>query len=129
MAESGQAFDLDVGYVEVPVIGTFLLPLGAQWDAGLYGGFGVGVAITCNAAVGSASSVSCDNSLSSTKTEWMIPVGGRISYELAGGQALTLEVRYTIPLSDALQAQPTTPETDGFRIHAWQFLVRWSTSL
>jgi hypothetical protein len=121
VTENTQNIDLDIGYVEVPILATYLVTLGDKWRLGLYGGGAIGVPVTCDVVV-EGSSVSCVSSLSSAKTEWLIPVGGRLGYELPGGSRLGLDVRYSIPLSETLELQ-------NFRVLTWQFLARWSTTL
>jgi hypothetical protein len=121
VTENRQNVDLDIGYVEVPILAHYLVPLGDKWRLGLYGGGAVGVPVTCDVVI-EGSSVSCVSSLGSAKTEWLIPVGGRLGYELPGGSRLALDVRYSIPLSEALEVQ-------NFRVLTWQFLARWSTTL
>jgi hypothetical protein len=121
VTENSQNIDLNVGYVEVPILANYLIPLGDKWRLGLYGGGAVGVPVTCDVTI-EGSDVSCVSSLSSAKTEWLIPLGARLGYELSGGSRLDLDVRYSIPLSEALEVQ-------NFRILTWQFLARWSTTL
>lgn len=121
VTENSQNIDLNVGYVEVPILANYLIPLGDKWRLGLYGGGAVGVPVTCDVTI-EGSDVSCVSSLSSAKTEWLIPLGARLGYELSGASRLDLDVRYSIPLSEALEVQ-------NFRILTWQFLARWSTTL
>lgn len=122
VTDNTQEIELDVGYVEVPLVATYVIPLGTRWDVGLYGGFGVGVPVTCDVTVSRTSEVSCASGLSSASTEWMIPLGGRLAYQLSSGTSLAVDGRFTVPLSDAL-------EVERFRILTWQFLARWSTTL
>lgn len=122
VAENTQAIDLDIGYVEVPVLANFLLPLGGRWESALYGGGAVGVAVACDVRFNQASEVSCTSGFGSPKTEWTIPLGARLSYQVAGDSKLLLDVRYAVPVSEAL-------ETESFRILTWHILARWSTGL
>ncbi|MGD8868284.1 MAG: hypothetical protein PVI01_11650 [Gemmatimonadales bacterium] len=122
VTDNAQAIDLDVGYVEVPLLANFLLPLGGGWESALYGGVGVGVSVACDVRINETSQVSCTSGLSSPKTEWTIPLGARLGYPLAGGSRLLLDARYSVPVSEALEVQ-------SFRILTWHFLLRWSTAL
>jgi hypothetical protein len=107
--------------VEVPLMANFILPVGAKWDAGLYGGLAVGVPIDCDVTI-EGSKIDCSTGFSSAKTEWTLPLGTRVGYKLTGGSMLFADVRYGIPLSEAL-------EVERFRILTWHFLIRWSTEL
>ena len=120
--ENTQAIDLDIGYVEVPVLANFLLPVGGRWESALYGGGAVGVAVACDVRINETSEVSCASRLGSAKTEWTIPLGARLGYQLAGDSKLLLDFRYSVPVSEAL-------ETQSFRILTWHILARWSTTL
>jgi hypothetical protein len=121
VTENTQNVELDIGYVEIPILANYLISLSDRWRIGLYGGGALGIPVTCDVVV-EGSSVSCASSLGSAKTEWLIPVGGRLGYELPGGSRLGLDVRYSIPLSEALEVQ-------SVRVLTWQFLARWSTRL
>jgi hypothetical protein len=122
VTENAQAIDLDIGYVEVPVLANLLLPLGGHWESALYGGAAVGVPVACDVRVNETSEVSCASGLSSANTEWTIPLGARLGFELAGDSKLVLDLRYAVPVSEAL-------ETQSFRILTWHILARWSTGL
>lgn len=122
ITDNAQAIDLDVGYVEVPLLANFLLPLGGRWESALYGGVGVGVSVSCDVRLNEVSHVSCASRLSSPKTEWTIPLGARLGYGLMGSSKLLLDARYAVPVSEAL-------EVESFRILTWHFLLRWSTTL
>ena len=120
--ENTQTIDLDIGYVEVPVLANFLLPLGGRWESALYGGAAVGGSVACDVRVNEISEVSCASRLSNPKTEWTLPLGARLGYQLAGASKLLLDVRYAVPVSEAL-------ETRSLRILTWHILARWSTTL
>lgn len=122
VAKNTQAIDLDIGYVEVPVLANYLLPLGDGWESALYGGVGVGVSVICDVRINETSEVSCSSALSSAKTEWTVPLGVRLGYQLVGGSKLLLDARYAVPVSETL-------EIESFRILTWHILARWSTSL
>lgn len=122
VTENTQAIDLDIGYVEVPVLANFLFPLGGRWESALYGGAAVGVPVACDVRLNENSEVSCTSGLSSPKTEWTIPLGARLGYQLAGNSKLLLDLRYAVPVSEAL-------DTRSFRILTWHILARWSTGL
>ncbi len=121
VSESIGPFDLDIGYIEVPVLAVYNASFGDKWGGGFYGGLSFGVPITCDVNIG-GSNVSCSTGLSSAQTEWTVPLGARLSYKLAGGSNLLLDVRLSVPLSDALEQR-------DFKVLTWQFLGRWSTGL
>ncbi len=121
VTQNSQAIDLDIGYVEMPVLAVYDASFGDRWGGGIYGGLSIGFPITCDVKI-EGSSVSCTSGLGSAQTEWTIPLGARLSYKLAGGSNLLLDVRLSVPLSDAL-------ETQNFKVLTWQFLGRWSTGL
>jgi Outer membrane protein beta-barrel domain len=121
VTQNRQAIDLDVGYVEVPVLAVYNASFGDKWGGGFYGGLSFGVPITCDVNIG-GSNVSCGTGLSSPQTEWTVPLGARLSYKLAGNSNLLLDVRLSVPLSDALEQR-------DFKVLTWQFLGRWSTGL
>jgi len=121
VAQSQQSFDLNVGYVEVPVLANYNAAFGEKWGGGFYGGIAIGVPVTCDVNLG-GSDVSCSSGLSSANTEWTIPLGARLRYALSGGSNLLLDVRFSFPLTDALELQ-------DFKVLALQFLGRWSTGL
>jgi len=121
VSENSQAFDLSIGYAEVPLLANYNASFSEKWGGGFYGGLMFGAAIMCDLNLG-GSNISCDNGLSDTRTEWAIPVGARLNYNLAGGSNLLLDARFTFPLTDAFQVQ-------DFKILAFQFMGRWSTDL
>jgi hypothetical protein len=120
-SENQQAFDLSIGYVEVPLLANYNASFGEKWGGGFYGGLMFGAAVMCDVNIG-GSNVSCDTGLSATRSEWAIPVGARLNYNLAGGSNLLLDVRFSFPLTDAFQDQ-------DFKVLAFQFMGRWSTDL
>jgi len=122
VTENTQAIDLDIGYVEVPVLANLLFPMGDRWGAALYGGVGVGVSVACDVRINETSEVSCSTGLSSPKTEWTIPLGARLDYRLMGDSKLHIDARYSVPVSEALEIQ-------SFRILTWHVMARWSTAL
>ncbi|UCF19133.1 MAG: PorT family protein [Gemmatimonadota bacterium] len=119
VTDQPQEFDVEIGYVEVPLLANFQVPLGDRLTAGLYGGFSVGVSVNCGARVGTGAEVSCADALSSAATEWAIPLGGRLGFGAPGGSTVYLDFRYAVPLSDAL-------EVESFKILSWQLAARWS---
>ena len=121
VSENQQAFDLSIGYVEVPLLANYNASFGEKWGGGFYGGLMFGAALMCDLNI-EGSNISCDTGLGQTRTEWAIPVGARLNYNLAGGSNLMLDVRFAFPLTDAFQDQ-------DFKILAFQFMGRWSTDL
>lgn len=121
VTENQQNFDLSVGYVEVPLLANYNASFSEKFGGGFYGGLMFGSSITCDLNIG-GSNIDCSSGLSETRTEWAIPVGGRLSYNLAGGSNLMLDVRFAFPLTNAFEVQ-------DFKVLAFQFMGRWSTNL
>ena len=84
--------DVRIDYVEVGLTAGGLSGRPGGSRARAYGGIQVAFPVTCDGA-----QVFCDN----TDTEWGAPVGIMLGRWKDNGGFVELEVRYTIPLSDA----------------------------
>jgi hypothetical protein len=121
LSQNDQNFELTAGYVELPLLANYNASFSEQWGGGVYGGLLFGIGATCDVNI-EGSNVDCSSGLSDWRSEWAIPVGGRLNYNLAGGSSLMLDVRFSYPLTDAFEQQE-------FKILAFQFMGRWSTDL
>lgn len=121
VSDNTQNFDLSLGYVEVPLLANYNASFSEKWGGGFYGGLMFGSSITCDVSI-NGSNIDCSSGLSERRTEWAIPVGGRLNYKLAGGSNLLLDIRFAFPLTNAFEIQ-------SFKILAFQFMGRWSANL
>lgn len=113
-----EKFELDLNYIELPLLVELMLPLGATWGITAYGGIAAAFNLDCKASLGGGSKESCkDTALGAAKIEWGIPVGGGINYTLANGESVLFEVRYTWGQNDAVA-------NANIRNEAWYFIVR-----
>jgi opacity protein-like surface antigen len=110
--------ELDLNYVELPLLVELKLPLGSTWSLMAYGGIGAAFNVSCKAALGGGEKEPCkDTGLGGPKTEWGVPAGGGLAYRLANGESIVLDVRYTWGLNDVVSNAVV-------RTGTWQFLVR-----
>jgi hypothetical protein len=110
--------ELDLSYIEVPLLVELTLPLGTAWGLLAYGGVAGAYNTSCKAALGGGSKQSCkDTALGKATIEWGLPVGGGLSYTLANGESVVFEVRYTWGQNDAVADA-------GIKTEAWYFLIR-----
>ncbi len=113
-----EAVEVDLKYVELPLLLELMLPLGDTWGLTAYGGIAAGFNVGCKASLAGASKQSCkDTALGAARTEWGLPVGGGLNYTLANGESVLFEVRYTWGRNDAL-------ENASIKTGAWYFLIR-----
>jgi hypothetical protein len=117
------SYDVDVNYIELPLLLEILLPLSGTWDLIAYGGIGASFNVACNATIGDAAKTKCkDTELGKAQTEWELPVGGGFSYEVGNGEMVVFEARYIWGLSDVVADQ-------NLRNRGWQFLLRLAKGL
>lgn len=110
--------ELDLDYIELPLLAEITLPLGTAWGLMAYGGVAAAFNVGCKAALGGGSKESCkDTPLGGARTEWGLPVGGGLSYTLSNGESVVFEARYTWGQSDAVA-------NASIKNGAWYFLVR-----
>jgi hypothetical protein len=117
LLESEQV-ELELNYIELPLLAEIMLPLGGSWDLMAYGGIAAGFNVTCKAALGGGDKESCkDTVLGGARTEWGLPAGGGLFYTLANGETVVFEARYTWGLNDAVS-------NAAIRNRSWYFLIR-----
>jgi hypothetical protein len=110
--------ELDLSYIEAPLLVELTLPLGTAWGLMAYGGITGAYNTSCKAALGGGSKESCkDTPLGGAKTEWGLPVGGGLSYTLENGESVVFEARYTWGQNDAVA-------NASVRNGTWYFLIR-----
>lgn len=117
-----ESVELDLNYIEAPLLAELLLPFSGTWELMAYGGIAAGYNVTCKAKLGGGSKESCkDTALGGAKLEWGLPVGGGLSYDVGGGEMIVFDVRYTWALNDAVK-------NANVRNGTWQFLIRLTRS-
>ena len=110
--------ELDLSYIEVPLLVELTLPLGTAWGLMAYGGIAGAYNTSCKASLGGGSKESCkDTALGEATIEWGLPVGGGLRYTLDNGESVVFEVRYTWGQNDAVADA-------SIRNEAWYFLIR-----
>ena len=110
--------ELDLSYIELPLLVEITLPLGAKWGLMAYGGISGAFNTNCKASLGGSAKETCkDTALGGAKTEWGIPVGGGFSYTLDNGETVVFEARYTWGQSDVVS-------NANIKNGAWYFLIR-----
>lgn len=110
--------ELDLKYIELPLLAEIRLPFGASWGLMAYGGISAAFNVGCKASLGGGSKESCkDTALGGPKTEWGLPVGGGLTYVLPDGESVVFEVRYTWGQSDVVK-------NASIKNGAWYFLIR-----
>jgi len=113
-----ERIDLDLNYIELPLLVEITLPFGTTWGLMAYGGVAAAFNVGCKASLEGGSKESCkDTALGAAKTEWGIPVGGGLSYTLANGETVVFEARYTWGQNDAVA-------NANIKNGAWYFLIR-----
>lgn len=118
-----RSFDVDLKYVELPLLVEILLPLGSTWGLVAYGGIAAGFNVGCKAAIGGEEKVDCKNTeLGDAKTEWAVPAGGGLSYPVGDRDLVVFEVRYSWGISDAVKEQ-------NLRNRGWHFILRLARRL
>ncbi len=118
-----RSFDIELNYVEAPLLVEILLPLGSTWGLIGYGGIAAGFNLKCEAAIDEADKMSCkDTELGGATLEWAVPAGGGLSYAVGDGDMVVFEARYSWGISDAVKEQ-------NLRNEGWQFILRLARRL
>lgn len=109
---------LDLNYIELPLLVELLLPIGATWELMAYSGIAAAFNVGCKASLGGGSRESCkDTALGGANTEWGVPVGGGLAYTLPNLEMIVFEARYTWGQTDAVK-------NANVRNGTWYFLIR-----
>jgi len=99
--------DLNLAYIEVPVMLNGSVPLSYKWTVAFYTGISVGFNLSCDLKSSDGSSISCSDSEDvdpkSTDIGW--PFGLGIAYWPSGrtGNYLSFDVRYVYGISNAFE--------------------------
>jgi hypothetical protein len=113
-----EKLELDLNYVELPLLVELTLPLGATWGLMAYSGVAVAFNVGCKALLGGGEKEACkDTALGGAKTELGLPVGGGLRYTLPNGESVVFEARYTWGQNDAVA-------NASVRNGTWYFLIR-----
>jgi hypothetical protein len=115
--------DVDIDYVEIPLILNAITHLNPNLDWNFYAGISLGFEVRCQVATGSSAKQSCDDTtLFSTvkSSEWAFPFGTSLVFDV-GGSHLTLDGRYSLGLSQVAAFD--------LKNRSWQFMLRWAFPL
>ncbi len=123
--EGVNSVDLNLAYIDVPVMLNLNVPLSYKWTVAFYSGISVGFNISCDLSSSDGSSVSCaDNSEvdpKSTEIGW--PFGLGIQYWPSGrtGNYLSLDARYVYGISNAFE-----DSVGNVKNQVFELLVRYA---
>ena len=100
--------DLNLAYIDVPVMLNFNVPLSYKWSVAFYTGISVGFNVSCDLSSSDGSSISCTDSeedLDPKSTEIAWPFGLGIEYWPSGraGNYLAFDLRYVYGISSAFE--------------------------
>ena len=100
--------DLNLAYIDAPVMLNFNVPLSYKWSVAFYTGISVGFNLSCDLSSSDGSSTSCTDSEESPdpkSTEIAWPFGLGIEYWPSGrtGNYLAFDVRYVYGISSAFE--------------------------
>jgi hypothetical protein len=116
-------FELDLDYVDIPLLVEIRLPLGEMWGLVVYGGVEADFNVKCRATFGDGATQPCkETELGGAKTGWGAPAGGGLSYRVGDGDAVVFEVRHSWGLSNAVADQE-------LRYRGWSFQLRLARAL
>lgn len=118
---STEFFDVDLDYIEVPLLIKAALPMSGAWTARVYGGLAIAFELSCSVAPAGAAGQSCGSTLlglTSNSTEWSVPLGATFSYALSSGSSLGVDLRYVLGVSSTLSAVDARNRT-------FEVLGRW----
>jgi outer membrane protein W len=102
------AADLNLAYIDVPLMLNFNVHLSYDWSVAFYTGISIGFNVSCNLKSSDGSSVSCKDSeddIGPKSTEFAWPFGLGVQYWPSGraGNYLSLDVRYVYGFSSAFE--------------------------
>jgi len=122
---STEFVDVDLDYVEVPLLIKAAIPMSGSWTARVYGGLAIAFELSCSVAPAGSPGESCGSTelgLNSNSTEWSLPFGATFSYALSGGSSLGVDLRYVLGVSSTLAAVDAQNRT-------FEILGRWFTGI
>lgn len=100
--------DLNLAYIDVPVMLNFNVPLSYKWSVAFYTGISVGFNVSCDLSSSDGTSISCtdsEESLDPKSTEIAWPFGLAIEYWPSGRTSnyLAFDLRYVYGISSAFE--------------------------
>jgi hypothetical protein len=129
IADGANNIDLNLAYIEVPVMLNVNVPLSYKWSVAFYSGISVGFNISCDLESSDGTSVSCSDSggdvdPKSTDIGW--PFGLGILYWPSGrtGSYLAFDARYVYGISNAFEDSAGNVKNQTFEL-----LVRYAFKL
>jgi len=122
--EKGQVgpieFEMDLKYVELPLILNGYYAFNENWQGSLYAGLALALKVACDVRVDDAPQSDCSQASITGEGEsisWGVPLGGGVVYKFSGKNSLIrLDVRYSIGLSDVVKNLNITTR-------AWEFIL------
>lgn len=116
--------DLNLGYVEFPLLLNAFRPVGDRARIGFSFGVSAGLRISCSVESASEGDVDCEDSAlganASTAT-FTVPAGLAVGYELQNGSVVMLDARYALGISGLFEAP-----LGGIRSRAVQITAKWT---
>ena len=120
---SAGGLDLDLSYVEFPLLINAFRPLSDEVRIMVYFGVSLGFNLSCDTQIAGEAKTSCSESDLNTDaagTVFSIPVGGGLGYTLQNGSMLAADVRYVWGVNDAM-----TDALTAVNNRAWQVTAKW----
>jgi len=115
--------DVSTSYIELPLTAGYIFEMAPDWNGRIYTGIDVAFLLSCNVS-SSDQEESCDDSTlvpNAKSTEWSIPFGVQLGYDLSGS-TLALDLRYSLGLSSTFS---TSGAGSNLKSRSWQFKLMW----
>lgn len=113
-------FELDLKYVEFPLILNGYYAFSENWLGSLYAGLAISLKVACDVRIDDDPQSDCSQAMitgEAESIEWSVPLGGGVVYEFPGKNSLLrLDVRYSVGLSDVVKRLNITTRT-------WEFIL------
>ncbi len=113
-------FELDLKFVELPLILNGYHAFSENWLGSLYAGLALALKVACDVRVDDQPQADCSAAQftgEAESIEWSVPLGGGVVYKLPGkNSVLRLDARYSIGLSDVVKRLNVTTRT-------WEFVL------
>ena len=121
-AKNANGVDVKLGYFDMPVLVSFILPAESV-EIGFFSGGSFNLSLTCDRAdTGQALGACSPTGVESVKNfEFAIPFGVGVAFNLGGSQ-LVFDLRYDLGLSSVL-------EGDSFKNSVFKAMTRWQFGL
>jgi hypothetical protein len=119
-------FEMDLKYVELPLILNGYYAFNENWHGSLYAGLALALKVACDVRIDDDPQSDCSQASITGEAEsisWGVPVGGGVVYKFPGKNSLIrLDVRYSIGLSDVVKNLDITTR-------AWEFILGYGFGL